>query len=68
MGLWLKALLGYNGNPALLEVIAYPLYLALALWYFVAQRPQVPAVTPAPAPASTQGRLPEREAEPPIAG
>ena len=68
VGLWLKALLGYNGNPSLLEVIAYPLYLALALWYFVAQRPQVPAVTPVPTLASTQRRLPEREAEPPIAG
>ncbi len=30
-GLFLKAILGYNGNPSLVEVIAYPLYLALAL-------------------------------------
>ncbi len=30
-GLFLKAILGYNANPSLIEVIAYPLYLALAL-------------------------------------
>ena len=30
-GLFLKAILGYNGNPSLIEVIAYPLYLALTL-------------------------------------
>ncbi len=30
-GLFLKAILGYNANPSLIEVIVYPLYLALAL-------------------------------------
>ncbi len=30
-GLFLKAILGYNANPSLIEIIAYPLYLALAL-------------------------------------
>ncbi|NIN67645.1 MAG: hypothetical protein GTO63_23675 [Anaerolineae bacterium] len=35
IGLWLKALLGYNGNPSFLEVIAYPLYLTVAIWRFV---------------------------------
>ena len=30
-GLFLKAILGYNGNPSLIEVVAYPLYLILAL-------------------------------------
>jgi high-affinity iron transporter len=30
-GLFLKAILGYNANPSLIEVIAYPLYLVLAL-------------------------------------
>lgn len=65
VGLWLKALLGYNGNPSLPEVIAYPIYLALALWYFVGLRPYPPAVGPAPAP--TQMPLPQGEAEPPIA-
>ena len=67
VGLWLKALLGYNGNPSLLEVIAYPTYLALASWYFVALRPDAEAVAPAHIPAPAQVRLPRREAEPPIA-
>ena len=31
LGLLLKAIPGYNANPSLIEVIAYPLYLALAL-------------------------------------
>ncbi len=30
-GLFLKAILGYNGNPALVEVVAYLIYLALIL-------------------------------------
>jgi len=67
VGLWLKALLGYNGNPSLLEVIAYPTYLALASWYFVALRPDAEAVAPAHIAAPAQVRLPRREAEPPIA-
>ncbi len=67
VGLWLKALLGYNGNPSLLEVIAYPTYLALALWYFVMLRPHVEAVAPAHTPASAQVRLPRPEAESPAA-
>ncbi len=33
-GLFLKAILGYNGNPSLIEVIAYPVYLALALVFY----------------------------------
>lgn len=67
VGLWLKALLGYNGNPSLLEVIAYPTYLAVASWYFVALRPEVEAAVPAPILAPPQVRLPGREAERPIA-
>ncbi len=67
VGLWLKALLGYNGNPSLLEVIAYPTYLALALWYFVMLRPHVKAVAPAHTPAPAQVRLPKPEMEPPTA-
>ncbi len=67
VGLWLKALLGYNGNPSLLEVVAYPVYLALALTYFLALRPDAPAATPPPVPAPAKIRLPERQAEPPIA-
>ena len=31
LGLFLKAIFGYNGNPALVEVIAYVVYLAFAL-------------------------------------
>ncbi len=42
LGLWLKALFGYNGNPSLVEVIAYPVYLALAFSYFLALRPPRP--------------------------
>jgi len=35
VGSFLKALLGYNGNPSLVEVLAYALYLALVGWgYF----------------------------------
>ena len=33
-GLFLKAILGYNGNPALVEVVAYVVYLALALGFY----------------------------------
>lgn len=35
LGSFLKALFGYNGNPSLVEVVAYPLYLVVALWYFL---------------------------------
>ena len=35
VGLFLKDILGYTGNPALVEVIAYFTFLVLALWgYF----------------------------------
>jgi high-affinity iron transporter len=34
-GEFLTALFGYNGNPALLEVLAWAAYLVLALWFFV---------------------------------
>jgi high-affinity iron transporter len=33
-GLFLKAILGYNGNPSLVEVVAYPVYLALVLGFY----------------------------------
>ncbi len=65
VGLWLKALLGYNGNPSLLEVVAYPTYLVLASWYFIAMRPASPSG--APTSATAHARLAEREADPPIA-
>ena len=34
-GSLLKGLLGYNGNPSLLEVVAYATYLVMALAFFV---------------------------------
>jgi high-affinity iron transporter len=34
-GSFLKGIFGYNGNPSLLEVVAYPLYLGVALFYFL---------------------------------
>ncbi len=33
-GLFLKAILGYNGNPALVEVVSYFTYLALTLGFY----------------------------------
>ena len=65
VGLWLKALLGYNGNPSLLEVVAYPMYLVLASWYFIAMRPAAPALAPTPPAAPV--RLAERGADSPPA-
>jgi len=35
VGEFLKALFGYNGNPSLLEVVAWAGYLAVALVYFI---------------------------------
>lgn len=48
VGSFLKGLFGYNGNPSLLEVIAYIAYVAMALWYFLRARV-------ARAPAAAQG-------------
>ena len=42
VGLWLKGILGYNGNPSLVEVVAYPTYLVVAFWYFLRARPAAP--------------------------
>ena len=42
VGGFLKGIFGYNGNPSLLEIVAYPLYLGIALFYFLR-----PATTPA---------------------
>ncbi len=41
VGEWLKALLGYNGNRSLIEVIAYPTFLIVGLWYFFAIKPAI---------------------------
>ena len=46
LGLWLKGIFGYNGNPALLEVLAYPLYLGAAFWYFLSARAEAPRQVP----------------------
>ncbi len=35
LGSLLEGLFGYNGNPSLLEVVIYPVYLVLALLFFV---------------------------------
>ena len=67
VGLWLKALFGYNGNPSLLEVVAYPVYLALAFWYFLGPRLFLPAFGRPQVAAPAPVRLSERESEPPIA-
>ena len=50
-GSFLKGIFGYNGNPSLLEVVAYPLYLGAALFYFL--RPMItPARQSSPQPAT----------------
>jgi high-affinity iron transporter len=50
VGEWLKGIFGYNGNPSLVEVVAYPLYLAVAFWYFLRARPEAPRLELRPAP------------------
>ena len=35
VGGFLKGIFGYNGNPSLVEIVAYPAYLVLALFYFL---------------------------------
>lgn len=49
LGAFLKALFGYNGNPSLLEVIAYATYLTGALWLLRRGSPQ-PAAAERPTP------------------
>lgn len=46
LGSVMKGLFGYNGNPSLLEVVIYPIYLVVALTFFVR-----------PARAVTEGRV-----------
>ncbi len=41
VGSLLKGLLGYNGNPSLVEVITYPLYLGAALYFFFRSVPAI---------------------------
>ena len=35
VGSFLKGIFGYNGDPSLLEIIVYPLYLGISLIYFL---------------------------------
>ena len=49
VGEWLKGIFGYNGDPSLVEAIAYPLYLGIAFWYFLRVRPLAPRVVARPA-------------------
>lgn len=39
VGAFLKALLGYNGNPSLIEVVAYWTYLTVVGWLFTRPKP-----------------------------
>lgn len=45
VGAFLKGLFGYNGNPSLVEVVVYPLYMLAALTYFLRQPRQIPVPT-----------------------
>lgn len=44
VGAFLKALLGYNGNPSLIEVVAYWTYLTVVGWLFIRPQSSVAAV------------------------
>lgn len=61
VGEWLKGLLGYNANPSLEEVMAYPLFLVTALFYFY--RPVQPAPSPATAPKLSRGEVDARASD-----
>jgi high-affinity iron transporter len=63
VGEWLKAMLGYNGNPSLLEVIAYPTFLIAGLWYFFAIKPVVETKQTQDSTAASK-HTPERSLEP----
>lgn len=49
VGLLLKALVGYNGNPSLTEVIAYITYLGGIAAYVFTRKQSLPVATPVPA-------------------
>ncbi len=50
-GSLLKGILGYNGNPSLLEVVVYPIYLVAALAFFL--KPTSVAAPPRPTRGAT---------------
>lgn len=45
VGAFFKALLGYNGNPSLIEVVAYWTYLTVVGWLFIRPQSSVAAVS-----------------------
>ncbi len=49
VGLMLKALFGYNGDPSLTEVVAYSAYLVGAGYYVIAKKAGISAPVPSPA-------------------
>jgi high-affinity iron transporter len=49
VGEWLEGIFGYRADPSLAEVIAYPLYLGIAFWYFLRVRPLASRVELRPA-------------------
>ena len=50
-GSLLKGILGYNGNPSVLEVVVYPIYLIAALAFFL--KPASVAAPPRPTHGAT---------------
>lgn len=46
VGEFFKALFGYNGNPSLIEVLAYGLYLIGAIWVYFSPRLKLKASVP----------------------
>ncbi|PIQ83588.1 MAG: high-affinity iron transporter [Candidatus Omnitrophica bacterium CG11_big_fil_rev_8_21_14_0_20_63_9] len=50
VGAFLKSLFGYNGNPSLLEVIAYVSYLAIVGWALRSSAKPQPPSSPGPKP------------------
>ena len=64
LGAFLKSLLGYNGNPSLMEVITYPVYLILALFYLLRPLPATIANSGPSSPggnAASQSDRPSRQ-------
>jgi len=49
LGLMLKALIGYNGNPSLTEAISYVSYLAGISTYVSTRKQNFPAMAPSAA-------------------
>ena len=44
VGALLKSLFGYNGNPSLLEVLSYGLYLSVIYWLLTRRKPELRSV------------------------